>query len=37
VSEPLIIVGNGTAAARLADEQLTRCALARHTIAVDRR
>jgi nitrite reductase (NADH) large subunit len=34
VSEPLIIVGNGMAAARLVDEQLTRCALDRHTIAV---
>jgi len=34
VSEPLVIVGNGMAAARLVDEQLTRCALDRHTIAV---
>ena len=33
MSEPLVIVGNGMAAARLFDE-LTRCALARHTIAV---
>ena len=33
MSEPLVIVGNGMAAARLVDE-LTRCALARHTIAV---
>jgi hypothetical protein len=33
VSEPLVIVGNGMAAARLVDE-MTRCALARHTIAV---
>jgi NAD(P)H-nitrite reductase large subunit len=33
VSEPLVIVGNGMAAARLVDE-LTRCALARHTVAV---
>src|SRR5258705_13183249 len=33
VSEPLVIVGNGMAAARLFDE-LTRCTLARHTIAV---
>jgi len=33
VSEPLIIVGNGMAAARLVDEP-TRCALARHAIAV---
>ena len=34
MSEPLVIVGNGMAAARLVDEQLTRCALDRHTIAV---
>jgi len=33
VSEPLVIVGNGMAAARLVDE-LTRYALARHAIAV---
>ena len=33
MSEPLIIVGNGMAAARLVDEP-TRCALARHAIAV---
>jgi len=33
VSEPLVIVGNGMAAARLVDE-LTRCALGRHAIAV---
>jgi nitrite reductase (NADH) large subunit len=33
VSEPLVIVGNGMAAALLVDE-LTRCALARHAIAV---
>jgi nitrite reductase (NADH) large subunit len=33
VSEPLVIVGHGMAAVRLLDE-LTRCALARHTIAV---
>jgi nitrite reductase (NADH) large subunit len=33
VSEPLVIDGNGMAAARLVDE-MTRCALARHTIAV---
>jgi len=33
VSEPLVIVGNGMAAARLVDE-MTRRALARHTIAV---
>ena len=33
MSEPLVIVGNGMAAARLVDE-LTRCALARHAIAV---
>ena len=33
MSEPPAIVGNGMAAARLVDE-LTRCALARHTIAV---
>src|SRR5712675_2315580 len=33
VSEPLVIVGNGMATARLVDE-LTRCALARHAIAV---
>jgi hypothetical protein len=33
VSEPLVIVGNGMAAARLVDE-MTRCALARHTMAV---
>ena len=33
MGEPLVIVGNGMAAARLFDE-LTRCALARHTIAV---
>ena len=33
MSEPLIIVGNGMAAARLVDE-LTRCALGRHAIAV---
>jgi nitrite reductase (NADH) large subunit len=33
VGEPLIIVGNGMAAARLVDE-LTRCALGRHAIAV---
>jgi hypothetical protein len=32
VSEPLVIVGNGMAAARLVDE-LTRCALGRHAIA----
>jgi len=31
VSEPLVIVGNGMAAARLVDE-LTGCALARHAI-----
>ncbi len=31
MSEPLVIVGNGMAAARLVDE-LTRCALARHAI-----
>ena len=34
MSEPLVIVGNGMAAARLVDEQLTRCALGRHAIAV---
>lgn len=33
MSEPLVIVGNGMAAARLVDE-LTRCALGRHAIAV---
>jgi nitrite reductase [NAD(P)H] large subunit len=33
VSEPLVIVGNGMAAVRLVDE-LTRCTLARHAIAV---
>ena len=33
MSEPLVIVGNGMAAALLVDE-LTRCALARHAIAV---
>jgi nitrite reductase (NADH) large subunit len=33
VSEPLVIVGNGMAAARLVDE-LARCALGRHAIAV---
>ena len=33
MSEPLVIVGHGMAAVRLVDE-LTRCALARHTIAV---
>jgi hypothetical protein len=33
VSEPLVIVGNRMAAVRLADE-LTRCALGRHAIAV---
>jgi len=33
VSEPLVIVSNGMAAARLVDE-LTRCALGRHAIAV---
>jgi hypothetical protein len=33
VSGPLVIVGNGMAAARLVDE-LTRCALGRHAIAV---
>src|ERR1700726_4022137 len=33
VGEPLIIVGSGMAAARLVDE-LTRCALGRHAIAV---
>jgi nitrite reductase (NADH) large subunit len=32
VSEPLVIVGNGMAAARL--DELTRCALGRHAIAV---
>src|SRR5712664_4540896 len=33
VSEPLVIIGNGMAAARLVDE-LTRCALGRYAIAV---
>jgi nitrite reductase (NADH) large subunit len=33
VSEPLVIVSNGMAAARLVDE-LTRCPLGRHAIAV---
>jgi NAD(P)H-nitrite reductase large subunit len=33
VNEPLVIVGHGMAAVRLVDE-LTRCTLARHTIAV---
>ena len=33
MSEPLVMVSNGTAAAQLVDD-LTRCALARHTIAV---
>jgi nitrite reductase (NADH) large subunit len=33
VSEALVIVGDAMAAVRLVDE-LTRCALARHTIAV---
>jgi hypothetical protein len=33
VSESLVIVGNGMASARLVDE-LTRCALGRHAIAV---
>ena len=33
MSGPLVIVGNGMAAARLVDE-MSRCALARHTIAV---
>jgi nitrite reductase (NADH) large subunit len=33
VSEPLVIVGHQMAAMRLVDE-MTRCALARHTIAV---
>ena len=33
MSEPLVIVGNGMAAARPVDE-LTRCALGRHAIAV---
>ena len=33
MSEPLIIVGNGMAAARLVDE-LTRCAHGRHAIAL---
>ena len=33
MSEPLVIVGHGMAAMRLVDE-LTRCALARHTIAM---
>jgi nitrite reductase (NADH) large subunit len=31
VSEPLVIVGNGMAAARL-DDELTGCALGRHAI-----
>jgi nitrite reductase (NADH) large subunit len=33
VIEPPVIVGHGMAAARLVDE-LTRCALARHNLAV---
>ena len=33
MSEPLVIVGHGMGAVRLVDE-LTRCALARHAIAV---